>query len=94
MTTRICLKSTATVLALLALTPALCGAADASSNNSKGSSEVHDGTALGEIIVTAQRRPQRLQDVPIAITNLSKAQLSYEQVRSTSDIARLVPNMF
>jgi iron complex outermembrane receptor protein len=89
--TRICLQSTATFLALVAATPALCVAAAA--NHGNGSSEVR-GTALSEITVTAQRRPQRLQDVPIAITNLSKAQLSYEQVRTTSDIARLVPNMF
>jgi iron complex outermembrane receptor protein len=49
---------------------------------------------LGEVIVTAQRRSERLQDVPIAITNLTKVQLENEQVNATADIPRLVPNMF
>jgi iron complex outermembrane receptor protein len=52
------------------------------------------GPAVGEVIVTAQRRAERLQDVPIAITNLTKVQLENEQVNATADIPRLVPNMF
>jgi len=50
--------------------------------------------AVGEVIVTAQRRSERLQDVPIAITNLTRVQLENEQVNATADIPRLVPNMF
>ena len=48
---------------------------------------------VGDIVVTAQRRAQRLQDVPIAITALTAADLEAKQVRTTIDIPRLVPNM-
>lgn len=48
---------------------------------------------LGEIVVTAQRRSQNLQNVPIAISAFSAADLTTKQIQSTIDIPRLVPNM-
>ena len=51
-----------------------------------------DGT-LGEIVVTAQRQTERLQDVPIAITALSGADLESRGVRQAGDITASVPNM-
>lgn len=76
-------QSTGAALAVLLATSALCAAADAPGD-----------TSLGEVIVTAQRRSERLQDVPIAITNLTKEEIENEQVKGTADIPRLVPNMF
>ena len=49
--------------------------------------------ALEEIVVTAQRRVERLQDVPIAITALSGAELIDRGVRQAGDITASVPNM-
>jgi iron complex outermembrane receptor protein len=48
---------------------------------------------LETIVVTAQRRSERLQDVPITITNLSAEQLDDANVRSTSDIVNLTPSL-
>ena len=48
---------------------------------------------LQDIVVTAQRRTQRLQDVPIAISAFSPRDLTTKQIRTTLDIPRLVPNM-
>ena len=48
---------------------------------------------LETIVVTAQRRSERLQDVPITITNLSADQLSDANVRSTADIVSLTPSL-
>jgi iron complex outermembrane recepter protein len=48
---------------------------------------------LETIVVTAQRRSERLQDVPITITNLSAQQLTDANVRTTSDIASLTPSL-
>ena len=48
---------------------------------------------LDEIVVTAQRRAQRLQDVPIAVSAFSPGDLAAKQIRTTLDIPRLVPNM-
>lgn len=49
--------------------------------------------ALEEIVVTAQRQSERLQDVPIAISALSGAELAERGVRQAGDIAADVPNM-
>lgn len=42
--------------------------------------------------MTAQRRKQNLQKVPIAVTSLSARDLEQKQVNATTDIGRLVPN--
>jgi iron complex outermembrane recepter protein len=49
--------------------------------------------ALGEIVVTAQRRVERLQDVPVAVTAISAAELNDRGVRQAGDIAATVPNL-
>ncbi len=46
-----------------------------------------------DIIVTAQRRAQRLQDVPISITALTANELSNQGIGSTHDIAQSVTGM-
>lgn len=53
-----------------------------------------DAGDLQEIVVTAQRRAQNIQDVPIAISNFSTKDLQQQQVNDTSDLPRLVPNFF
>lgn len=50
-------------------------------------------TDAGDIVVTAQRREQRLQDTPIAITALSGALLETRQIQDTRDLSRSVPNL-
>lgn len=47
----------------------------------------------GEVIVTAQRREERLQDVPISVTVLSAAQLESRGVASTSDLTMVAPGL-
>ncbi len=49
-------------------------------------------TALEEIIVTAQKRAQSIQDVPIAVTALSEDVLQANRVFSIEDISGLAPN--
>ena len=48
---------------------------------------------LETVNVTAQRRTQRLQDVPVSVTAISPKSLDTFQIRSTKDVALLVPNM-
>lgn len=50
-------------------------------------------SAIAEIIVTAQRREQQVQDVPLAITAYTSDQLDRLQVTDALDTAHLVPNM-
>ncbi|MDE2437364.1 MAG: TonB-dependent receptor, partial [Sphingomonadales bacterium] len=51
------------------------------------------GDAVGEIIVTAQRREQNLQDVPVAVTALTGAAIADLGIHSSADIAGVVPNL-
>jgi iron complex outermembrane receptor protein len=47
---------------------------------------------LEEVIVTAQKRTQRLQDVPIQVDVLTADTLNDRQIAQTSEISRIVPN--
>ena len=53
----------------------------------------NDGVKLEEIVVTAQKRSQSLQDVPIAVTALNSATLVNNRVYSVTDISGLVPGL-
>ncbi|MEW4468131.1 secretin and TonB N-terminal domain-containing protein, partial [Parasphingorhabdus sp. JC815] len=46
-----------------------------------------------EIIVTAQKREESVQDVPIAVTALSSAALDERKIESGSELLRAVPNV-
>ncbi|NGY04246.1 TonB-dependent receptor [Solimonas terrae] len=50
-----------------------------------------DDTSIAEVIVTAQKREERLQDVPLAITVIGKKQLEKQNISTTGDLARAAP---
>lgn len=50
-------------------------------------------TAVGEIIVTAQRRAERLQDVPISVTARSGAELKALGISDTRALSQTVPGL-
>ena len=77
--TRLLIASTS-ALALLA-SPAL--AQDAA----------EEDVGLGEIIVTAQKREQNLQDVPAAVSAFSADDLQARGVTQTSDLMGTLPNL-
>jgi iron complex outermembrane recepter protein len=52
-----------------------------------------DTSGLTEIIVTAQRRSESLQDVPISVTALSSQQLSSVGISGIDDLAVAVPGL-
>jgi iron complex outermembrane receptor protein len=56
-------------------------------------SQAEDEAGLGDIIVTAQRRAENLQDVPIAVTAFGGDQLSTAGVVETSQLPLLVPGV-
>lgn len=51
------------------------------------------GYAEGEVVVTAQKREQRLNDVGLAITAIGGEALRERQITSLSDIAQVVPGL-
>jgi iron complex outermembrane receptor protein len=46
-----------------------------------------------EIVVTARRREESLQDTPVAITVLSGEALERQQIVSTTDLDQVAPNL-
>ncbi|MEV5033409.1 TonB-dependent receptor, partial [Sphingobium sp. LMC3-1-1.1] len=80
--TKILLGIGATTFALVSTT----GYAQAQAPQSKAS---EGGMDNGEIVVTAQHREQRLQDVGISITALGSEQLARLGVTSSIDIGRI-----
>jgi iron complex outermembrane receptor protein len=49
--------------------------------------------ALEEIVVTAQKREQRLQAVPISITALSAEALKADRIETVGDLNAVAPNL-
>lgn len=52
-----------------------------------------DGAGLDEIVVTAQKREQNLQDVPVAISAISQAKIEQLDIRDARDISGLAPSV-
>jgi iron complex outermembrane recepter protein len=77
----------ATALALLVATPGYAQTA---------ATPQADDTAdqgIGDIIVTAQRQSQSLQDVPIAVSAFSAEALEKQQIENASDLQLTLPNV-
>jgi iron complex outermembrane receptor protein len=86
------LKTTTSVVTAFALLPAV---AQAEQDTVKAEQPVaaEGGTETGEIIVTAQHREQRLQDVGISISAIGGEQLVRLGVTSSIDIGRITPGV-
>jgi iron complex outermembrane receptor protein len=52
-----------------------------------------DDSTLQEIIVTAEKRPERLQDVPAQVDVLTTESLEALQIREAPDITATIPNL-
>lgn len=51
------------------------------------------GTGLDEVVVTARRREERLQDTPIAISAFSAESLERQQIFNTEDLGHATPSL-
>lgn len=76
----------------LATTIAMADCAWAQQVSSQTAQESDEAT-VPEIVVTAQKREQSVNDVPISITALGAADLAAAGVRTTEDLARVVPGL-
>ena len=83
---KVVLFSTASTLAFL-LSPSA-----ASAQNADNSEKVKTGV-LGEIVVTARRREEKLQDVPQAISVMTADDLKTQQVRDQNDLSMKIPSL-
>lgn len=84
-------KAATIMLACTALfAPSLVLAQDAAGSSDQQDSETPSGN---EIIVTARRTSERLQDVPVAITALSGEALASRSIDTLDQIARFTPSI-
>lgn len=102
------LRSTASILALAISTVSVSAAAQeapsASANPANDPAAPVPATSTadatrspqaddGEIIVTAQKREQRLQDVPVVVSVLNQQQLENAGVRDVKDLQTITPGL-
>lgn len=80
-------------LAALLATSAAAIVPQAAWAQSADQAEAKPDDGIAEILVTAQRRSQSVQDVPIAIAALSGEQLAEAGVRDPRDLTLLVPSL-
>lgn len=86
------------ILAQFARVGLLCGAAMpalamAQTPAAPQTSEVVEHARVDDIVVTAQRRSERLRDVPISITAINEETLIQAGVNSTTDLQRVTPGV-
>ena len=83
-------KKTSFLLGTAAVAASIVGAPAAATADSPPP-DSQNASGVETVIVTAQRRAERNQDVPITITALSATQLSQAGVNNLGDIAKLTP---
>jgi iron complex outermembrane receptor protein len=75
------------VAVALGLAAAMPAGADTSAAGAEGRAQ------LDEVVVTARKTAERLQDVPVAVDAFTAADIAERNVRSLSDIATLTPGL-
>jgi iron complex outermembrane recepter protein len=78
------LMSAAATVALSAMVPTVAQAQQ---------QQAQAQTGLEEIVVTAQRREENVQTVPISITAFTPAELERRNIDTTQDLIRFIPNL-
>jgi len=81
------------LLAGSALAVAVCPAAAMAQASDKSAEKASPSSAHGDIIVTAQRREEKLQDVPIAVSAFNADTITSRGIRSAQDLRVLVPSL-
>ena len=80
-------------LLLASCATAAFGAEAASAQSAQAAAPAADETGVGDIIVTARRVKENLQNVPIAITALSSARLTESGGTTIADVGNLAPSV-
>jgi iron complex outermembrane receptor protein len=71
----------------------LIGARGAVAQQADQQTAANAGGGLEEIVVTARRKEERLQSVPLAITAFSQADLDKQHIQEVRDLGRTVPSL-
>jgi iron complex outermembrane receptor protein len=87
------LQSNASILALATMFTLAPVAAAAQTTTSETRLETQAAADTGDIVVTAQRRSENLQTVPVAITVVSGDALRAQNINSTETLDKVVPSL-
>ncbi|NJC04416.1 iron complex outermembrane receptor protein [Sphingomonas kaistensis] len=90
------LSATVSPLALLLAAPASAqaGPVPSSTETAQETTEAQVAeTGVEDIVVTAQRRTQRLQDAPVSVTALSNVALEARGIDNLGDVSNFAPNL-
>jgi iron complex outermembrane receptor protein len=85
-------KSAIWIVMLMSSATALTVCGHSLAANSGGST-ANQSTALEEVVVTARRKQENAQQVPIAITVVSAAAIQANNISTVQDVQQLVPSM-
>ncbi len=89
--------ASALVMAFTLATPVLAqqvpSAETATAAPATSAGDVPEASQIGDIVVTAQKRSERLQDVPLAVTAVSGDALANRQVNDTSSLTKAIPSL-
>jgi iron complex outermembrane receptor protein len=77
----------------LALASASTGALAQAAAGTSANASPTDGVKLEEVVVTATRRAENLQNVPVAVTAITSTALKNQGVFNTSDLNHAMPNL-
>jgi outer membrane receptor protein involved in Fe transport len=83
----------ASVRRAVAISVAIWGTAAQAQVAAPPEATASSGDALQEIIVTAQRRAQNIEDVPVSIQFVSNQALEAAGIKSTQDLGQITPNV-
>ncbi|HLG86780.1 MAG TPA: TonB-dependent receptor [Alphaproteobacteria bacterium] len=84
-------KSTWSMAAMVGLLPFASPTAGLAQ---QGDQPAAANSPLVEIVVTARRREEKLQSVPVAVTAFNQAAISEHEIQDGADLMRLVPSLF
>jgi outer membrane receptor protein involved in Fe transport len=86
-----CVAATGLSLSTAAAQPAEAPAASAAPANGSTSGGARSGRGVEEVVVTAQRRAQRLSRIGVTVNALGATQLKQLNVKTAADLARIIP---
>jgi iron complex outermembrane recepter protein len=78
-------------LVLLVLTPAALGAGSAALADEAETTQQASASTLQEVVVTAQKRVEKLHDVPMGVTAVSSDELNKMRILDFQDLQAMVP---
>ncbi len=81
------------LVALLGATPTFAQSGDQSTSSGATAAATNAGSGLEEVVVTARRREERAQTVPIAINVVSQATLKEQDITNPYDLANQIPGL-